>query len=279
MFQYATARALALEFGYSLKLDISGFIKYRLHQGFELDRIFQGPFVRASDLEVQRILGWQRSAFAQRLLSTKSLTVLRGDRFIVEPHFNHWSGIKKISDNSYMTGYWQSENYFENHKSTIRNEFTFRLPVSSQNAEISDRIMQCSSVSLHFRRGDYVKNAETIAVHGIASMNYYKLAIRYMCDRVRLPHLFIFSDDIAWVRSNLETDVPCTYLDHNHGQDSFADMRLMSLCRHHIIANSTFSWWGAWLNPSPNKIVVSPKNWFSNGLDARDLIPRKWVTL
>ena len=279
MFQYAAARALSLDLSYSLKLDVSGFTKYKLHHGFELGRIFNGPFALASGLEIQRILGWRRSALAQRLLLNKRLSGLRSDRLIIEPHFNYWAGIKNITDDSYMIGYWQSEHYFASEESSIRKEFTFRLPISDFNAEISNKIHCSNSVGLHVRRGDYVKNAQTRAVHGLASIDYYNLAIRYICDRVNLPHLFIFSDDIDWVKHNLKTHLPATYLDHNNGQESYVDMRLMSLCRHHIIANSSFSWWGAWLNPSPDKIVIAPRNWFAAGVDIKDLIPTGWITL
>ena len=279
MFQYAAARALSLHLGYSLKLDVSSFTKYKLHQGFELGRIFSGPFAVASNLEVNRILGWQRSGLAQRFLLSDRWAGLRSSRFIKEPHFNHWPGIKDTPDDSYMMGYWQSENYFDSEKSSIRNEFTFQLPITNLNAEVFDRMQQCNSVSLHVRRGDYVKNAQTRAVHGLASIDYYNLAIHYVCDRVNLPHLFIFSDDIAWVKNNLKTICSSTYVNHNKGQDSYVDMRLMSSCRHHIIANSSFSWWGAWLNPSPDKIVIAPRNWFATGVDTKDLIPKGWITL
>ena len=279
MFQYAAARALSLHLGYSLKLDVSGFTKYKLHHGFELSRIFNGPFVLASDLEIQSILGWRRSAFAQRVLLNKGLSGLRGSRLFIEPHFNYWPGLKNITDDSYMAGYWQSEYYFASDESFIRNEFTFRLPISDFNAEVSYKINSTNAVSLHVRRGDYVNNAQTRSVHGLASIDYYNRAIRYIYDRVNPVHLFIFSDDIEWVKGNLKTNLPSTYLDHNNGQESYVDMRLMSSCRHHIIANSSFSWWGAWLNPSPSKIVIAPRKWFASGVDTEDLIPSGWITL
>lgn len=279
MFQYAAGRALSLNSAYSLKLDVSGFDRYKLHQGFELSRIFNGPFALASDQDVKRLLGWQRSPWAQRYLLNNRLAGLRSSRFIVEPHFNYWAGIKDTPDHSYMIGYWQSEKYFNIAKKSIQSDFTFKLPMSARNSDISDKITHCNSVGLHVRRGDYVKNAKTREVHGLASIEYYDLAIRYVSDKVDRPHLFIFSDDIDWVKVNLKTHLPTSYLDHNHGQDSYIDMRLMSLCRHQILANSSFSWWGAWLNRSAGKIVIAPKKWFANGVDAADLIPGDWISL
>lgn len=113
----------------------------------------------------------------------------------------------------------------------------------------------------------------------MCSLDYYRAAIQYIAERVMQPNFFIFSDDIAWVRKNLNFNYPCSYVDINHGLESYNDMRLMSLCKHNIIANSTFSWWGAWLNSNSEKIVIAPKQWFANGMPADDLIPQGWVKL
>ena len=110
-------------------------------------------------------------------------------------------------------------------------------------------------------------------------VEYYHAAIQYIAERVEQPDFFIFSDDVAWVKDNLKMKFPCHYVDHNHGAESYNDMRLMSMCQYHIIANSSFSWWGAWLNPSTKKIVIAPKRWFANRTDVRDLFPQGWVTL
>jgi hypothetical protein len=110
-------------------------------------------------------------------------------------------------------------------------------------------------------------------------MNYYCTAIQYVSERVEQPHFYVFSDDMAWAKENLKLEFPCHYMEHNKGAESYNDMRLMSLCRHHIIANSSFSWWGAWLNPGTSKIVIAPKNWFAKPADVSDLYPAGWVTL
>ena len=161
----------------------------------------------------------------------------------------------------------------------IRADFTFRLPLENKNAELAKQINQVNAVSLHVRRGDYVNNPKTTATHGLCSLDYYQASIRYVAERVQQPHFFIFSDDIDWVQSNLKIDFPCVYVQHNRGAESYNDMRLMSLCRHHIIANSSFSWWGAWLNPRSEKIVIAPRKWFANQTDVQDLFPAGWVTL
>ena len=279
MFQYATGRALSLARGLPLRLDISGFDGYGLHQGFELQRVFNCQAEAATAADLRGILGWQSAPLARRILSRPGMAALRRKGFVVEPHFHHWPEIRQVSQDCYLVGYWQSEKYFRDAADTIRRDFAFKLPLAGLNAELAGQIAQANAVSLHVRRGDYVSNHKTHATHGACSLDYYRAAIQYVSDRVEQPYFFIFSDDIAWVKENLRMDMPHRYIDHNQGAESYNDMRLMSLCRHHIIANSSFSWWGAWLNMGANKIVVAPEKWFANGKDAVDLFPHGWVTL
>ena len=215
----------------------------------------------------------------RRLLAHHGAARLRGRHFVVEPHFNFWPEIADVPRDCYLTGYWQSEKYFQQASLAIRADFTFRHPLEKHNAEIARKIGQVNSVSLHVRRGDYASNPETNVTHGLCSLEYYQAAIRHVSDRVKQPYFFIFSDDIDWVKDNLETEFPGQYIDHNQGAESYNDMHLMSLCRHHIIANSSFSWWGAWLNPRQDKVVVAPSRWFNNGPDTKDLLPDNWVSL
>jgi hypothetical protein len=279
MFQYAAGRALSLKIDTPLVLDISGFEDYRLHQGFELQRVFNCPFEIASKADVRMVLGWQSPAIVRKIVSRKPFSSIFRRRFVADPFFYYWPGINSLSKNTYLAGYWQSEKYFCNVASQIRADFSFRLPLENNNAELVRQIGQVNAVSLHVRRGDYASDPKTTATHGLCSLDYYRAAIRHVSERVQQPTFFVFSDDIAWIKSNLQIDFPHQYIDHNHGTESYNDMRLMSLCRHHIIANSSFSWWGAWLNPSIDKIVIAPKRWFANQTDVRDLLPQDWVKL
>lgn len=279
MFQYAAGRALSLERGQPLHLDISGFAGYGLHQGFELQRVFSCPIQIAVESEARSVLGWQCSPVIRRILARPSLSMMRRQNLVIEPHFHYWSGINKVPQDCYLVGYWQSEKYFKDVAAIIRSDFTFKAPLENRNADFAEQIKQVNAISLHVRRGDYAKNPKTNAAHGLCSLNYYQAAIQYMVARVKPPYFFIFSDDIAWVKDNLMMDFPCQYISHNQGQDSYNDMRLMSMCHHHIIANSSFSWWGAWLNPNPDKIVVAPTKWFANENDVKDLFPKSWVAL
>lgn len=279
MFQYAAGRALSLMRGQPLLLDISGFDGYGLHQGFELKRVFNCPAEIADEADVRRVLGWQASPLARRILSRPAMAALRRDSLVVEPHFHFWPGLGRAPKDCYLIGYWQSENHFRDAADAIRQDFTFKQPLKTENARLAEQITQQNAVSLHVRRGDYVSNPQNRTTHGVCSLDYYRAAVRYISDQVRQPYFFIFSDDIAWVKENLKMDTPHRYIDHNHGIESYNDMRLMSLCRHHIIANSSFSWWGAWLNQSESKIVVAPEKWFADGKKAGDLLPQGWVKL
>lgn len=279
MFQYAAGRALSLVRGQPLRLDISGFAGYGLHQGFELERVFNCPVESATSAEVRSILGWQFPAGIRRVVAHPAMKKFRRKGFVVEPHFHYWPGMANVSKDCYLFGYWQSEKYFQAHVAAIRDDFTFKPPMTIENAELAGQIAKENAVSLHVRRGDYAKNPKTTATHGLCSLDYYRAAIRYVAERVERPCFFIFSDDIGWVKDNLGMGLPCQYVDHNQGLESYNDMRLMSLCRHHIIANSSFSWWGAWLNSCPGKIVVAPGRWFANGNDTKDLLPQGWVAL
>ena len=279
MFQYAAGRAVALIHNTSLKLEVSGYTSYDLHQGFELERIFNCSANIAKKSDMRNILGWQSPSGIRRLVSRPNMSVFRNKGIVIEPHFHYWPGINNMPSDCYLTGYWQSENYFSEFTDQIRNDFTFKLPMEVKNVEIANQMNQVNAVSLHVRRGDYVSNTNTTATHGLCSLEYYKAAIQYVAEHLEKPVFFIFSDDIAWVRINLKIDFPCQYVDHNQASESYNDMRLMSLCQHHIIANSSFSWWGAWLNPAVDKIVVAPKRWFANQTDTQDLIPQKWARL
>lgn len=279
MFQYAAGRTISLERGTSFRLDISGFANYGLHQGFELQRVFNCPAEFATEAEVRNILGWQFTPGIRRVVSRTGLAAFRREGFVVEPHFNYWQGIKNVPCDCYLMGYWQSEKYFSGMEAQIRGGFSFRLPLENKNVELAKQINQVNAVSLHVRRGDYAYNPKTTATHGLCPLDYYRASIRYIAERIERPHFYIFSDDIAWVENNLKIEFPCQYVGHNQGAESYNDMRLMSLCQHHIIANSSFSWWGAWLNPRVNKIVVAPERWFANTTDVRDLLPQSWAKL
>jgi tellurite resistance-related uncharacterized protein len=279
MFQYAAGRALAVKNLSTLALDVSAFSTYDLHQGFELQRIFSCPAKIATVSDIKQVLGLQAMPLFRRVMSRPYFRRLADDNLVLEPHFHFWPQISAVSGECYLQGYWQSEKYFKDIEHLLRADFTFQTAMTGQNRQVSEQIPTVNAISLHIRRGDYVNNPSTLATHGVCSPEYYRDAIQYIASRVAQPYFFIFSDDMAWVKAQFKLDFPCQYVEHNTGSESYNDMRLMSLCQHHIIANSSFSWWGAWLNASADKIVIAPKKWFQIDKMTQDIYPDGWVRL
>lgn len=276
LFQYAAARALALRHEAQVKLDLSGFESYGLRR-YELDAY---PIVAgiATPEEVAAIDAHQpASGLLDRVLARLRPRPAQHYR---EPHYHYDPELARQSLPIFMDGYWQSERYFIDAADVIRQELTPREVLDPNNAAVAADIGKVNAVSLHVRRGDYVSNSHTNSYHGVCTLDYYRAAVAYIRDKVAEPHLFVFSDDHDWTRDNLKLDLPTTYVVANAADRGFRDMQLMSLCRHHVIANSSFSWWGAWLNPSPAKIVVAPAMWFAASTnDTKDLVPAGWVRL
>lgn len=279
MFQYAATRSLALDRCVSYSLDIAQFSKYKLHQGFELNSIFDCNSPLATQFDIKNVLGWQSNKIVRQCIEYPALSRFRLSSWVKEPYFKYWKGFYDAPSNCYLEGYWQSEKYFVNVKDVIREDFRFRLTMSPKNAFLAKKIEESNAISLHVRRGDYVSNRCANEVHGVCSIEYYKKAIKYIAEKIANPKFFVFSDDMDWVRENIDIGYPNVLIDHNNGFESYNDMRLMSMCQHHIVANSTFSWWGAWLNPSLEKVVIAPRKWFAQGKDASDLIPDNWITI
>jgi hypothetical protein len=284
MFQYATGRALALRRGAALKLDLSGFGAVGVHtkRRYELDSFpIHASAASEGDLAQFDLAGKSRSPRLDRVL--RLLRFNKGaDAWPTyrEPHFHFDPAVAELRAPVYLDGYWQSERYFSDIAGVLRQEFTATAPSDPGNAALAEGIDSVGAVSLHVRRGDYVSDPATNRFHGICSPDYYQRAVDYIAALVGTPHLFVFSDDPQWSRANLRFAVPMTIVDANPPEHGYRDMRLMARCRHHIVANSSFSWWGAWLNPSREKIIVAPRQWFAaSGNDTRDLVPPNWVRL
>lgn len=279
MFQYAAARSLALHLNCESFSDLRGFSNYELHNGYELNRVFNVNSKPARDKQIRNVLGWRANPLCMKFLRQPLFESFQGNTFIVEPHFHYWPEFFDITSNSYLHGYWQSEKYFIAAEDLIRKDFTFRMPLEGKNLQLKDSIQTRQSVSIHIRRGDYLNQKKNTKIMNSCSLDYYYDAIKYISNAVDNPSFYIFSDDIDWVKSNFQFEHPTFYVDWNTGLDSYCDMHLMSLCKHNIIANSSFSWWGAWLNQNQDKIVIAPKKWFVNGNKDDDLVPEKWLRL
>jgi len=271
LFQYAAGRQLAEKHRTDLKLDIDNYKtdnrrQYSLHY-FNIKE----NFCTAGDKAI--INGkttWQKLSNKAGLSSRKIYTE-RG------PGFN--KNIIGAGDNVYLDGYWQSERYFKPIEKIIRAECRVKELPSAINKDFADKIGSVNAVSIHVRRGDFVTNKETNAYHGVCSIDYYQQAIGQMIAMIKDPYFFVFSDDIEWTKVNILTGIHTVeYIDHNTGVD-FEDLRLMYLCKHHIIANSSFSWWGAWLNDSTDKKVIAPVKWFQSQSVTSDIVPENWIKI
>ena len=148
--------------------------------------------------------------------------------------------------------------------------------MSVADKKVLEDINTTNSIAIHVRRGDYVSVESVAQTHGVCSLNYYRRAIDFVTHKVENPQFFIFSDDPEWVSEHLSTGYPTSYVIHNGPEEAFQDLRLMSLCQHQIIANSSFSWWGAWLNKNAEKIVIAPRRWFLDKRNTSDMCPENW---
>ncbi|CVK19933.1 alpha-1,2-fucosyltransferase [Sporomusa sphaeroides] len=279
MFQYALGRYLSIKLNTTFKLDTYTFRGDKLRK-YELDcfNISEG-FATASELAALRLDGWKQKL---RVLMGKigidkktiDLTVVRERQF----HFD--SLVLEMEGNLYLAGYWQSEKYFKAIEDVIRQDFSLKAEMSYESRSLAEEITRNESISLHIRRSDYVTNPEANKVHGVMPIEYYNKAMDYIARNKSDVKYYIFSDCLAWVRHHFSSSSNIVIVDHNDGEHSYEDMILMSICKHNIIANSSFSWWGAWLNQNSKKIVISPEQWFRvKDYDTRDLIPDKWVKL
>lgn len=286
LFQYAVGRAISERTQAPLLLDASGFASYEL-RCYELDGFNISAKV-ASDAQLAGVgvtAGETPSLLERvkrRFLSQSAPKMPSQEPILREASFTYDVRIEQVQSPIYLDGYWQSERYFSGIRNQLLQELTLKGDWGSGNQDMFGQIQSAGvgAVSLHVRRGDYVTNSNTASYHGVCSLDYYRAAVAYIAERVDAPHFFIFSDDHAWVRENLQTGFPTTFVDVNSADNGICDMMLMKSCRHHVTANSSFSWWGAWLNPSNEKIVVVPRQWFNEAVkDTSDLIPSAWVRL
>lgn len=286
MFQYAAARALAVKNRTKCRLQIFRFDRCRPNKDhtYQLDnfRIKAQPATRW-DIAMHRIRSVQGTQFARGILSR-----LRSDTgssthnyFYSESSGSAYKeNILAQGSNVYLTGYFNSYKYFDNIRHLLLQELAPKAPISSKGQELLAMIANCHSVGVHVRRGDYVTNPHVRRdVEGIITRAYYENAFHFIEQRVQRPHFFFFSNDIEWVKNNLQPPGAATYVDFNPPQRGFEDLWLMSRCKHNITAGgSTFSWWASYLNPEKDGLVVRTQRTSSDPLynNPTDYFPSKW---
>ena len=272
MFQYAAARALALRNRTELVLDARAYAPDSAFS-YGLKNLAIHATVGSEDMlpppgsRPLRYAFWRKFGRSPRFVREKSLSFF--DR-----------NIAGLGVDVYLHGYFQSERYFSDFAGRMREELAVKPPPDGENARWLERIARRpGAVALHVRRGDYVSNSKFRAAFGTCPPEYYSNAMEIIAGESRdEPFVHVFSDEPQWVRENLKIPYETVYADHNDSHCAHEDLRLMAACKHNIIANSTFSWWGAWLNPNPEKIVIAPRRWFADPrLDNPDIIPDGWI--
>ena len=282
MFQFAFGYAVSKENNANIRLDLSGFNTYGLRD-YELGlfNVEENPELKSKyDFLLNRLNGKQNTILSKA--NRKMLRwLLRFTRFYFQEKeaFVFDQRVFNITIDTYFYGYWQNEKYFNKYRKELLEIFMLKN-IHSKTNEYLHQIINSEAVSLHVRRGDYVTNMNTNSVHGTCDLEYYKRAVMEVLKSKQQAHFFIFSDDIDWAKDNLDFVDNKTFIRLEPDIPDHEEMHLMSQCKYNIIANSSFSWWGAWLNQNSDKKIIAPKKWLkSDSLDLNDLIPVSWVRL
>lgn len=274
MFQYACGYALAKEYNTRQKIDLSFYKEIPMNNTkryFELSS-FNTLYEIANKSEIEKLKGTNKKFLKYyRNLTSKAYTIFT-DIYPIEKYL----GVKNL----YLDGYFQSEKFFIKYRDDFLREFILKRDLETKEyKEVANKInIGKNTISIHIRRGDYVIDIKTAKHHGILDVEYYKKALAII--NIKNPNIYVFSDDIDWVRENFKFLPRNTYFVSKHKFTSAQEITLMSLCKHNIIANSSFSWWGAWLNKNEDKIVIAPKKWTKSMLFVnKSITPKDWYRI
>jgi hypothetical protein len=281
MFQYALGKSIELQKGYCVKYDLTYY-----------DRIPEGdtprkPYILsfcddgciASEAEIRQVQGKAKSRIGNTLrkLVGQEFRITEEDKQNPTKEF-----VDQLADNRYLIGYWQNECYFQNIESSIRETFNFsawKLDEASQ--KLLDQIKTTKhSASIHVRAGDYLSEQNRATFGDICTSDYYRRACEYILKKYPETVFYLFSNDVEWTKAHIELPYDRTVIASSSlpAAEDWVEMFLMSSCKNNIIANSSYSWWGGWLNTNPHKIVISPSRW-KNGNDNAQIICKEWITI
>lgn len=247
LFQYAFGRSLSSDLNTELFFDLS-------HYDSEYAKSLRHEFYTLNYFKIEDI---NAEKFPNEIESSSKLSYYK------ERDFNEITGFPSLKNfdalelPAHFEGYWQTEKYFMHNEKLIRKDFQFKTPIKGKNKKIAKDISDNNAVAMHIRRGDYLNYTK----FGTCSTDYYKRSVEFIEKQVDNPKFFIFSDDHLWVKENIHIPHPTYRVTNNDVENGHEDLRLMSLCNHFIIANSSFSWWGAWLSENKDKIVTTPQPW------------------
>ncbi len=268
LFQYALGRTLALKHKTKLLLDL-GFYQGNTDRSFQLDSFaIHASIASVSELKkslsvTSKVLDIFKPRFMKRI-------VREAGAFVFDPN------ILSLSDEKYLIGHWQNEHYFKEIEDTLRKELTLSTRPGETTNRWLERIRSKRSASLHVRRSDYLTNEKFHATYQTLSPSYYAQAMKHIAGHTPDTIFFVFSDDINWAKENITSSYPLEFVS-SKDTSAAEDLTLMSLCQNNIIANSSFSWWAAWLNRNTNKIVIAPKQWLKDSrYNTSEIVPRNW---
>jgi hypothetical protein len=274
MSQYAFGKMIEFTTAIPVKFDMRYFsFKTREHE-YELDKLSIPHIERATFFDTIK----HRSPIPNQLNYTRAYVCEK--TLAYDPNIiTKLQELQDTKESAYFDGYWHNERYFEPVKNILRNEFIPKSEMPDENKEIAIQINIKNSVALHVRRGNYITNPNASNFIGALDISYYKNAIEYMDEHVQNPYYFVFSNDPVWAHDNLNLGDRATFITNNANAPQ-EDISLMSLCDHFIIANSSFSWWGAWLSHRSDKIVLTPDPWFRNEKANSEFeIPKRWLKI
>ncbi|MEY4986541.1 MAG: hypothetical protein RL567_320 [Bacteroidota bacterium] len=278
LFQFALGVAIEETLGYQVKYDLQ---EYSLsgYRKFDLDK-FVGDLKIASIEEIaQKYNLFQKIKF----LIFKSWGFpfgLKGLKYYLERKFQFDEKVFDLADDVYLSGYWQSEKYFINHRIKLLECIKISDSDLPENLKYLNQIRSSNSVSIHVRRGDYISNPQAKSIYATCDLGYYEKAIQHISTKFEDLTFFVFTDDMEWVKTHFSKFERMIFVNVNHVDTAFEDLKLMSNCKHNIIANSTFSWWAAWLNKNAGKVVIAPNRWYTQKWrNSANLIPVDWLRL
>ncbi len=280
LFQYAAARRLSLIHNTELVLDLNWFKHVPRKSSVRVYELLHYPIsARVASVEESRLL----SRYHGRL--AKFMPFAKPWQAYFENGIQFNSAVLNLPDNSYLCGYWQSYKYFEDVAKIIGNELITNEPLQEEDVKVMNSIVAAGSrsVAVHIRRADYVNLKSASDFHGVCSVDYYNSAFNILSEDIKSPHFFVFSDDMDWVRKNIIFPGDVTFVSHNSADTAFQDLRLITFCNHKVIANSSFSWWGAWLTANGGTstgIVIAPRRWFAkSSISLQGRFPNSWILI
>ncbi|GIW99531.1 MAG: alpha-1,2-fucosyltransferase [Pirellulaceae bacterium] len=278
MFQYAFGWWLARKHATTLYLDLTAYDHAPAH-GYLLDRFAIEATPLPPELHARLPRRYRKDGTTARTsLFSRSPKPLRR---VKEKPFGFAARYLAAKDDSYLVGYWQSERYFASQQEALRRQFTLRSKLSQQSERIRQQMLSSCSLALHVRRGDYVDDPQAARIYARQTIDYYHRAVAHFARQRSEPiRVFVFSNDIAWCREYLRFPWPTHWVDHTTAATAVEDMILMSCARSLVMANSTFSWWAAWLGEHRGQQIYAPSAWFLPGtLDDRHILPSRWTRI